>query len=265
MPAEPVQMTVDGEPVSAKRGETLLAVCKRMGKEIPTLCHHEALKPCAACRVCLVELQSDGQSELVPSCQYPVEDGLTIVTNSKQVKEYRKVVLGLLLARCPGSKAIRELAQKHGVKTAPYPSDHPEETCILCGLCVRVCEELIGAAAIGFFQRGVERKVGPPFEESTAVCIGCQACISVCPTGHVRSVIEEATLRMETWKTDLELAECEECGRKYATVKHLDHVREKLPEAVPLPRICDVCRRAATVKRLSKIGNAVRNLNEKAV
>jgi len=247
------QITVDGEKADARTGETLLTVCRRMGKNIPTLCHHEALEPYAACRVCLVAVKRGNGVALVPSCQYPVSAGLEVETDSEEVRRARKVVLQLLLARCPGSDVVRDLAARFGVTETPYPSDDPDQTCILCGLCVRVCEEVLGLSAVGFASRGIDRQVGTPFEEATDVCIGCGACVAVCPTGHIRTLDDGPLRRMETWNTTLELAACERCGRQMVTVKQLDHVRGKLPEQIPLERICPACRRSKTAERLSEI------------
>jgi bidirectional [NiFe] hydrogenase diaphorase subunit len=248
-----IQITVDGEPVAASREETLLSICRRIGKDIPTLCHHDALSPYAACRVCLVEVSGGSQEGLVPSCQYPASDGLIVKTDSKTVRDARRVVLELLLARCPTNDQVRDLAKRYGVEGTPYPSDDPEQSCILCGLCVRACEELVGAAAIGFTLRGIDRQVGTPFDESSEACIGCQACASVCPTGHVLTMDRGNIRRMVTWKTDLEMAECEVCGKPFAPIKQLDYVREKLPEHVPLIRLCPSCLRSRTVDRLATI------------
>ncbi|MCK4276315.1 MAG: (2Fe-2S)-binding protein [Phycisphaerae bacterium] len=250
--ADSINITVDGELAEAQVGETVLTVCRRMGKDIPTLCHHEGVEPYAACRVCLVEVTAGARQELVPSCQYPVSDGLVIQTDSQAVRDARRVVLELLLARCPKSDVVVDLARRYGVTETPYPTDDPDETCILCGLCVRVCEDVLGVGAIGFADRGIDREVGVPFDEASEVCIGCGACVAVCPTGHVCSIDDGLVRRMETWKTELELEECEVCGRPFATVKQLDHIRGLLPEHVPLNRICPVCRRSQAVQRLSE-------------
>ena len=257
MAGDLVRITVDGERVDATLGQTLLAVCRRMGKDIPTLCHHEGVDPYAACRVCLVEVVAGARQELVPSCQYPVSEGLVIETDSKAVQDARRVVLQLLLARCPASEVVAELAARYGVSETPYPTEDPDETCILCGLCVRVCENVLGIAAIGFADRGIDRKVGVPFDEASGVCIGCGACVAVCPTGHVCSIDEDLTRRMETWKTELEMVACEACGTRFATVKHLDHIRASLPEHVPVSRLCRACRRLGAARRLVEASSIV--------
>lgn len=247
-----MNITIDGQAVTAREGQTVLEVCRQLGKDIPTLCYHMALRPYAACRVCLVELVAGGRPGLVPACQYPVGDGLAVLTDSPAVREARRVVLELLLARCPGSEAIRELAHRHGVDTTPYPSDEPDQSCILCGLCVRACEDLIGAAAIGFSQRGIDRQVRAPFDESSEACIGCEACAAVCPTGHVLIVDRGSIRRMATWKTEMALAACESCGKHFATVKQLEFERAKLPPHVPLEQVCPDCRRRRKAEQLKR-------------
>jgi predicted molibdopterin-dependent oxidoreductase YjgC len=254
----PVKITVDGVSVSARRDETVLDVCRRLGKDIPTLCHHKALKPYGACRVCLVELASGGARALVPSCQYPVLEGLAVETHSTAVAEGRQVVLELLLARCPGSERIREMAARYGVKSTPYPTDDPKETCILCGLCVRACEEAIRASAVGFAGRGVERLVSVPFNLPSEVCIGCEACLNVCPTGHVVKRLEAAKLVMETWKTELPRARCARCGDPYLPERQIEFLKARIEKdpavgarhAVPAEVAwCPACRRRATGER----------------
>jgi len=252
MADETVRITVDGQAAEGRVGETILAVCRRMGKDIPTLCHHEALEPYAACRVCLVEVAAGGRSSLVPSCQYPITEGLTVLTDSDAVRQTRRLVLELLLARCPGSEVVRDLAAKYGVTETPYLIDDPNQTCIMCGLCVRVCEEVLRVAAIGFASRGVDRRVGAPFEEASEVCIGCGACVAVCPTGHVRSIDDGPLRRMQTWKTDIDLATCQTCGRRFGPVRQLDRIRAALPPHVPLETICPACRRSQIAAKLSE-------------
>ena len=247
------EITVDGQSSTARLGETVLAVCRRLGKDIPTLCHHEAVEPYAACRVCLVEVESGGRCQLAPSCQYPVSEGLIVRTETPAVRSARRIVLELLLARCPASAVVRELADRYGVSHTPYSTDDPDQTCILCGLCVRVCEELVGVVALGFTQRGIERAVTTPFGEASDVCIGCGACVAVCPTGHVRSIDDGPMRQIATWKTNLELLPCEVCGRPFAPGQTARPHPRKLPAQIPLYAVCAVCRRSRTVSTLAEI------------
>jgi heterodisulfide reductase subunit A len=190
-------LIIDGQEVHAEEGQTVLEVARANGIEIPTLCHHPLLEPYGACRLCLVEVVAGGRLGLQTSCTYPAEDGLEVLTRSSSVTEARKMVLGMLLSRTPSVEAIQDLARRYGITEPPYPTDTPEERCVLCGLCVRTCAEMVRAHVLNFSERGIERRVGPPFLEKTRQCIGCGACTIVCPTGAVEIVLEEAAVYEE--------------------------------------------------------------------
>ena len=181
-----MKMTIDGKEVDAEPGQTILEVARINGIHIPTLCYHPALKPFGACRLCSVEIERHGRKRVVTACNYPVEDGLEVRTNSPEIIEIRKMLIELLLARCPEEKRIQELAREYGVAEPRSRFTLENEHCILCGLCARVCEELVGVSAINFISRGVERKVGTPYEELSDDCIGCGSCALVCPTEAIR-------------------------------------------------------------------------------
>ncbi|MCD6202887.1 MAG: (2Fe-2S)-binding protein, partial [Methanophagales archaeon] len=181
-----MKITIDGKEVDAEPGQTILEVARINGIHIPTLCYHPALKPFGACRLCSVEIERHGRKRVVTACNYPVEDGLEVRTNSPEIIEIRKMLIELLLARCPEEKRIQELAREYGVAEPRSRFTLENEHCILCGLCARVCEELVGVSAINFISRGVERKVGTPYEELSDDCIGCGSCALVCPTEAIR-------------------------------------------------------------------------------
>ena len=181
-----MKITIDGKEVDAEPGQTILEVARINGIHIPTLCYHPALKPFGACRLCSVEIERHGRKRAVTACNYPVEDGLEVRTNSPEIIEIRKMLIELLLARCPEEKRIQELAREYGVAEPRSRFTLENEHCILCGLCARVCEELVGVSAINFISRGVERKVGTPYEELSDDCIGCGSCALVCPTEAIR-------------------------------------------------------------------------------
>jgi heterodisulfide reductase subunit A len=187
-----VTLIIDGQKVQAEEGQTILEVAQQVGIEIPTLCYHPLLMPYGGCRLCTVEIVAGGSPGLQTACTYPVEEGLEVLTHSSSVIEARKMILGLLLSRTPNVEAIQDLAREYGITEPPFPTDTPDETCILCGLCVRTCDELVKAGAIDFADRGVDRKIGPPFMEKTRVCIGCGACTIICPTDAIEIVLEEA-------------------------------------------------------------------------
>jgi len=185
-----IRITLDGRSVEAEEGKTILQVARGAGIEIPTLCHYQAVAPYGACRVCVVEIADPRGPRLTASCSYPVHDGLEVSTASERVLETRKVMVELLLARAPESPKVRALADQLGVADPEFKED---EDCILCGLCVRVCEELMGVAAINFEGRGPTRKVTTPFEEFSEICIRCGACAFVCPTGARAVQLETIT------------------------------------------------------------------------
>jgi len=179
-----VKLTIDGKEVEARDGAMVLDVAREAGVHIPALCHHPAVSPYGACRLCLVEAKQGGRTRMVTSCCYPVRDGLEILTDTERVQKARRGVMELLLARAPESDSLRTLAASMGVTKSRFPRiTSTDGNCILCGLCVSVCGEVMGAAAIAFANRGVERVVAAPFQESSEACIGCGACAAVCPVG----------------------------------------------------------------------------------
>jgi predicted molibdopterin-dependent oxidoreductase YjgC len=187
-----IDLKIDGKPVKVEEGATIFQAAQRLGIEIPTLCHHPALEPYTACRVCMVEVVRNGKSALVTSCNTAVQKGMTVRTRSQGVVAARRMNLELLMARAPAVKIIQAMASQHGIKKGRFPVDHPDEDCILCGLCVRVCEAVVGVSAICFANRGADREVTTPFDEPSDVCIACGACTYICPTGAVQMEAETA-------------------------------------------------------------------------
>lgn len=211
-----IQIEVDGRTVEAHAGETILTVLKRNGIEVPTLCHMEDLLPTGACRMCVVDVA--GAPSLVPSCSYPVAAGMKIQSRSPRVLNARRMILELILSNHPddclycgrnGKCDLQQLSRDMGIRQRRFRGQKSDqeldvsspsiirdpEKCVLCGKCVRVCEEIQGVAAIDFVGRGSRTFVGCAFNTGLNVssCINCGQCILVCPTGALteRSYLNE--------------------------------------------------------------------------
>jgi bidirectional [NiFe] hydrogenase diaphorase subunit len=188
---KPIHFSIDGREVEAVQGWTVLETARQYGIHIPTLCYHEAIKSSGACRLCVVEARQGERSKVVISCMYPVSEGLVIHTSTERVRNVRRWILEMLLAECPASQEIRSLAAEHGVLTTRFPVENPQEECFLCGLCVRVCDEVVGVKAISFASRGVSKHIATPFMVPTKTCIACGSCVTVCPTGAMQSRLDK--------------------------------------------------------------------------
>lgn len=186
-----IHFTIDGQEVQAKEGWTVLETARHYGIHIPTLCYHEAVQPSGACRLCVVEAREGGRSKVVISCMYPSREGVEILTDTERIRNVRRWILEMLLAECPASKEIAQLAEEYGVKSTRFKSEDPEQQCILCGLCVRACEEIVGVRAISFGSRGVSKHIATPYMIPNQACIACGSCVSVCPTGAMQARMDK--------------------------------------------------------------------------
>jgi NADH dehydrogenase/NADH:ubiquinone oxidoreductase subunit G len=184
-----ITLAINGLQVSVEEGSTLLEAANFLGFPIPTLCHMEGVSPYGACRLCVVEIGTGSKARLVTSCTYPAEQGLQVRTASSRVLQARRMVLELLLASCPQSKVIQDLASAHGVRQQRFRQEH--EDCILCGRCVRMCQEQMMANAIGFRGRGAKRSLGTPFDIKSEACRQCGGCMYVCPACQLRCTYTE--------------------------------------------------------------------------
>lgn len=208
-----INITIDSRKLQVPEGWTILEAARENGIEIPTLCYHEALEPYGACRLCVVELGRGSRSQLVASCVYPCEEGAVVHTDSEMVRRSRRTTVELLMASAAHIPQIQELAAQMGV-TEPRMRLQPDD-CILCGLCVRACKEIVGVSAISLVNRGVDKKVKPPFEIASRDCIGCSTCVFVCPTGAIKlEDIGEPKL-VHRWASDFEVVQCRICGDHY--------------------------------------------------
>lgn len=179
-----IKLTINGVEVQADEHWSLLETIKFYGIGIPTLCYHEGLTPAGICRLCMVEVNERGRTRLVASCVYPVKEGIEVRTHSKRVVEIRKMLVELLLARCPLSKTLQDLAAKMGIQRVRFKVKN--EDCLLCGLCVRMCEQQMMAGAIDFVNRGTERNITTPFDMKSEICRTCGACMYICPACQAR-------------------------------------------------------------------------------
>jgi len=198
-----IHLTINNDLVSVEEGATVLEAAKEMKIDIPTICHDSRMAPHGACRLCIVEIE--GMAKPVPSCTTPAVDGMIVITESARLQRLRKSVVELLLSDHPydcmvciraGNCTLQELAYRYNIRESRYKGemrdhdrvdDNPfvmreQNKCVLCGLCVRVCDEIQGVGAIGFANRGFESKICPPYERDLD-CEFCGQCISVCPTG----------------------------------------------------------------------------------
>jgi predicted molibdopterin-dependent oxidoreductase YjgC len=201
---EPVQLTVNGQPVQAPAGTRLLDLLRSLEVRVPTLCHDPRLTPYGGCRLCVVA-RRDGRGGLIPACSTPVLPGMSIETDTPEVVESRRQQLALLVLNhrleCPaceqrGDCRFQELLYEYGVPDrrlpferilAPRDESSPvivrdQEKCILCGKCVRLCEEVQGVAAIALVHRGLNARVAT-MQDRPLDCEFCGQCVNACPVG----------------------------------------------------------------------------------
>ncbi|MCL4417847.1 MAG: 2Fe-2S iron-sulfur cluster-binding protein [Actinobacteria bacterium] len=209
-PSDKIKIYVNNKTVYALPGKSILEACLENNIYIPHLCYDSRLKPQGACRICMVEVA--GFTEAVASCITKVQEGMKIITNNDHIKELIKLNLELIISDHPmdcmtcescGNCLLQDLAYMYEVKEITYSGkvhekkvlqDNPfvyrdNEKCILCGRCIRICDNVVGANAIGYAGRGFECEVVPAFEQSLLLtdCVFCGNCISTCPVGALLS------------------------------------------------------------------------------
>jgi len=197
---------VNNKTILARRGETILEALDRNGIKVPTLCHMPGLNPTGSCRMCVVEVE--GKRNLITACSYPVEEWMKIKTHSPRVVNARKTNVELLLSNHPDDclycerngncelqlfaeqlnvRERRFIGKKNKYKTDPSGSSIVRDPakCIVCGRCVRTCDEIVGVCTLGFIGRGNQIIIGPSFNKqlNLSSCIACGQCIMACPTG----------------------------------------------------------------------------------
>jgi formate dehydrogenase major subunit len=201
-----INLTINGRPLQAEAGQTILDVARANNIDIPTLCFHPQLERLGGCRLCLVEIAKVPQ--LQPACTYPVSEGIMVETASPRAVEMRKFVLQMLFSErnhycmfceMSGDCELQSQAYRHGLDHWTYPTPYPKypvdgtrkyfimdhNRCILCRRCIRACNDIVGNHTLGLKLRGsntmVCADIDAPFGEST--CISCGTCLQVCPTG----------------------------------------------------------------------------------
>jgi formate dehydrogenase alpha subunit len=225
-----VTLTIDGVQVSVPSGTTIVDAAAKAGIKIPTLCNNKRLMPYGACRICVV--QQKGRKNLTPACFTPVRNGMEILTRTPEVVKARRTQLQLMLIshplECPvcdagGECQLQDLVYEYGVADNPYPgekadlpTDHVSpfvernlNRCIVCGMCVRICDEVVGANEISFVNRGIRTKIGTDFERPMN-CEFCGQCVSVCPVGALNDRIFLHKAR--PWDIQETVTTCGYCG-----------------------------------------------------
>ena len=175
-----ILLQIDGQEVGAREGMTILEAAQIAGISIPTLCHHEKLEPFGGCRLCTVEVEVRGWTNLVAACIYPVAKNLVVRTRSEKVDRIRKMILELLLAHAPDAFELQELAKEYGADKNRFEKE--ASFCIHCGLCVRYCAEVKKKNAIGFVDRGIRKEISFVPEIASTECWNCKECFPLCPT-----------------------------------------------------------------------------------
>jgi len=178
-------LEIDGRPVQAEEGMTLLEAARQVGVQIPTLCQHDQLEPYGGCRLCMVEVEKGGWAKLVAACVYQAEDGIVVRTRTDKIDRIRKTILELLLAHAPDSDDLLALAGEYGADRRRFAAE--SSFCIHCGLCVRYCAEVKQAHAVGFIDRGSRREIAFIPEIAAAECESCRQCFPLCPTSALQA------------------------------------------------------------------------------
>ena len=245
-----VTVIINGKKYPADEGEILLGVALRNAIAIPHLCYEPSLDPYGACRLCMVEVVKRGKREMTTSCTVQAAEGLEIVTDTPEIVKHRNILFELYLAEAPGSDVIRAMAARYGVTKTRFlkkidTTDSLGNKCVLCGLCVRACNEIMGAGAIGFVNRGPYTLVNTPYFEPTKDCYGCGTCVKVCPTNAVEMEDAGDTRVMKSWSgTKVPLARCSCCGNFYSpkglAIATLARITPSLKEEIAV--LCPACR-----------------------
>lgn len=234
-----VKITIDGKSVQAREESNVLQEIRALKIDMPTLCYHEELVPFGACRLCTVEVKTNGKWKLAASCDLPVSEGMEIKSASDKALKARKLAAELLYFQYPTTAAVRDIAGKLGVDVEPAAKE--EHDCVLCGLCVRTCRDIVGVSALTYQDRGLGRDVETPKIEFKAdKCIGCGSCAYICPTGYVNMETDED--KRVIWNKVFKMATCKVCGRYFAPEDQLKYISKKTGVSLKEIAVCTNCR-----------------------
>ncbi len=225
-----IKLTIDDIPVEVERGKTILEAARSAGIRIPSLCHERRLIPFGACRLCVV--QQKGKSELLPSCFTPARNGMEITTQSPKISESRRLQLQFILLNhpmiCPrcekeGECDLQNLIYEYGVEETRYPWEpvrspaddrslllqRDSDKCILCGRCVRICDEVQGVGELSFTRRGIKTAIDTDFHRPIQ-CEFCGQCMDTCPVGAITS--DRFDYAAKSWELTETTTPCPFCG-----------------------------------------------------
>jgi NADH dehydrogenase/NADH:ubiquinone oxidoreductase subunit G len=237
-----MKITIDGKTCETNAGEFLKETAFQNGIKIPSLCHHSALPGQGCCRLCIVEIEEpSGARSVVVSCVYPVRENIVVHTNSGRITRLRRSILAMLKERAPEAEgALVDYCLEYDVSSIdPLPGWKEDEKCILCGLCVKACDEL-GNSAIQTAKRGIDKLVTTPFDEPASACIGCAACAKVCPVSAIDCESDGDTRTI--WNKTFALLRCTGCGEPYATAEELEWLKRRLLDTELNLSYCPRCR-----------------------
>jgi predicted molibdopterin-dependent oxidoreductase YjgC len=229
MKKQKIRLTIDDIPVEVEGGKTILEAAQSAGIRIPSLCHDRRLIPFGACRLCMVE--EKGKPDLIPSCFTPAKNGMNIITTSQKIIDSRRTQLQLILLNhpmtCPrcekeGECDLQDLIYEYGVSDTqypwdliPFPADHSPllqrnaNKCILCGRCVRICDEVQGVGELSFTSRGIQSIIDTDFHRPIQ-CELCGQCFDTCPVGAI--VSDCFDVRTKSWELTETTAPCPYCA-----------------------------------------------------
>ena len=234
-----IDVYINDQKYEVKKDTILIDACSTNGIPVPTLCFHPSLPGFAGCRLCVVELRKGDWSKLVAACEYPIRRTEHFYTDSDMVQKNRRMTAKLLIARAPEAQEVLEDILGEPIEPEFEPLDVFNKRCVLCGLCYRVCHAQ-GTGAIYTAGRGTDKVVETPYKEANEDCIGCQACVAVCPTGAIHTA--EPNGKRAIWRHMFELLPCPICGERHITQRMIEYMKAKtgLPEEDI--RICPSCR-----------------------